>query len=132
VTTGHLPEIDTKSLRVDLVNELQSGASFGRIGPVGPDHQCGAYGPPPMRPLQYQSRRIVAALTNKSMEAMQTMKRKVMETRRQIILNGHELVPEPDFMRWSELFEHADRTNTVRPRSQLLLVLPLLSDHSMP
>jgi hypothetical protein len=31
----------------------------------------------------------------------------------QYILNGHELVPEPDFMRWSELFEHADRTNTV-------------------
>jgi hypothetical protein len=34
VTTGHLPEIDTKSLRADLVNELQSGASFGTIGPV--------------------------------------------------------------------------------------------------
>ena len=33
VTTGHLPEIDTKSLRADLVkNELQSGASFGTIG----------------------------------------------------------------------------------------------------
>jgi hypothetical protein len=29
------------------------------------------------------------------------------------IPHGGEPVPEPDFMRWAEWFEHADRTSTV-------------------
>jgi len=52
VTTGHLPEIDTKSLRADLVKMssnqgvVQDDWPWHRAG--GPDHHCGAYGPPPM------------------------------------------------------------------------------------